>query len=315
MREIIELQLLRKKIHRGFVLAGRILFAACFSFAVGCGVKRTVRIDVPPDARIDRTATFEDLLDIIRNYEGIDSLSSNGLNVTLTTGGKESGQLEEYRSAPGYILLKRPDSIRLVVQTPVTKTSILTLNSAGDNFDVWMPRDNRYLIGKNSAKRLFYSSSSGTTEITFRAAHIFEAIFPQSILLDTPGYFVSMEEAADEKARYYILAFYREGTAARIHTVRKIWIERSGLTIARQQVYQESGQIIGDIVYSNGIRMNGFSLPDSIHIDRPLDAYSLDIEFKSWRINPNLPDNAFVLTPPSGAQIIHLEEKEESTMK
>jgi len=50
-------------------------------------------------------------------------------------------------------------------------------------------------------------------------------------------------------------------------------------------------------------------LPLKMHIDRPLDGYALDMEFKNWRINPDLADNAFILTPPEGAQIIHLIDK------
>ena len=46
-----------------------------------------------------------------------------------------------------------------------------------------------------------------------------------------------------------------------------------------------------------------------IHIDRPLDGYALNLEFKSWRIDPDLPDNAFSLKLPEGVQIIHLVEK------
>jgi len=39
------------------------------------------------------------------------------------------------------------------------------------------------------------------------------------------------------------------------------------------------------------------------------DGYALNLEFKSWRIDPDLPDNAFVLKLPEGAQLIHLIEK------
>ena len=106
-----------------------------------------------------------------------------------------------------------------------------------------------------------------------------------------------------------MLTVNKEGIPPRIDVVRKIWVERVGLTIARQQVFTDAGQIASDIVYLNEARVEGFSFPQRIRIDRPLDAYSLDVEFRNWRINPDLPDDAFVLKPHPGAQIIHLEEK------
>jgi hypothetical protein len=93
--------------------------------------------------------------------------------------------------------------------------------------------------------------------------------------------------------------------------MRRIWIERSELAIARQQIFQEDGQIVSDIQYSGMERTNdAFLLPLKIHLDRPLDGYALNMEFKSksWRVNSGLPDSAFVQPPPNGAQIVHLKE-------
>jgi hypothetical protein len=118
-----------------------------------------------------------------------------------------------------------------------------------------------------------------------------------------------MVEQSDSQAKYYELTVCREGIAPRVYVVRRIWIERVGLTIARQQAFTDEGQIASDIVYSDETRVEGFSFPQRIRIERPLDAYSLDVEFKNWRINPDLPDDAFILRPPPGAQIIHLKER------
>jgi hypothetical protein len=128
-------------------------------------------------------------------------------------------------------------------------------------------------------------------------------------MLNAPGTRYSMEEEEDSEAKYYVFGLYKETEGQRIRTERRLWIERSSLTIARQQLYLDNGQIASDITYSDPIAIDGFLLPLKIHIDRPLDGYALDLEFKSWRINPDLADNTFVLTPPEGAQIILLKEK------
>jgi hypothetical protein len=56
---------------------------------------------------------------------------------------------------------------------------------------------------------------------------------------------------------------------------------------------------------------DGYSLPKIIYMNRPQDGYSFEIELNRdrTRINGNMKDEAFVLDPPEGSQIIHLSEK------
>ena len=276
----------------------------------GCRIRRTIKTTVPPKILQAKTATLEELLGLIRSYDRIHALSST-LDVTYFSGNKESGVIQEIRKQPGYILLKRPNSTHLVVQNFVTKTRELELLSVEDDLSLWIRRGNKLYIGKNSAKDLILRDDTDSSEfkIPIRGGHVFEAIFPQSINLDSPSTRYSKEEASDSVAKYYVLGFYTEGDDQRLATNRRLWIERSSLTISRQQIYDRDGGIMSDIAYSDPVLTDGYYMPSKLHIDRPMNGYALDMEFKSWRINPNLADNAFVLTPPAGAQIIHLTEK------
>jgi hypothetical protein len=282
------------------------LFFGLLTAFSGCGIKTTVKTRVPLNIQQDKTVSFQELLEITRNYDKITSLSSNSIRVVLISGRWETGVLQKYHSAPGYILLKRPGSTRLVIQHPLTKTAVVDLLSVGDDFSVWIPSENKFFVGKNSAKELVFRASGNNPDFTIpiRGTHIFEAILPQSILPNTPEIRVALEEDKDDSRRFYILSFYREGTPPRIHVLRKLWIERTGLTIARQQVYFEDGKIESDIAYSNQSQQDGFPMPLKIHIDRPQDGYALDMEFGSWKVNSDLPDSAFILNPPPEAQIV-----------
>jgi hypothetical protein len=278
----------------------------------GCGIKQTVKVIVPDGIRLAKTAGFDELLGIIRGYDRITALSCSDMKLVFTSLRKiESGELERFRSVDGYILLRRPDSTHMVLLTPVTSSRLLDILSVGDDLAVWYPRKNEFYEGKNTAKVLAVDDPSGTGDFTvpLRGSHIFEAIFPQGVALDTPGVWVAIEQQVQEKGSYYVLCFIKEGTAPRIHTLRKIWIERAGLTIARQQVFTDDGQVASDIVYSNQSNVEGFMMPQDIRIERPLDGYILDLRFATWRINPDLEAGAFELKPPPGAQIIRLREK------
>jgi hypothetical protein len=283
----------------------------CFLAALpgaGCTIKRTIKTKVPDKILEAKMATLEDLFLMFQGSDKIQSLSSF-LEVTFSFGKRESGIIQEIRKQPGYILLRRPDSVRLVVQNFVTKTKELELLSIEDSLSLWIRKGNRLYLGKNSAGELIAEESAENAELNIpvRGSHVFEAIFPQSLKAAESGIRYSKEEAGDSEAKYYVLGFYRDGANQRMLPIRKLWIERSSLTISRQQIYSDDGQIISDISYSRTGLVEGHTLPLSMHIDRPLDGYALDLEFKSWRINPDLPE--FVLTPPDGAQIIHLKDK------
>jgi outer membrane lipoprotein-sorting protein len=307
MRELLGIPLFTAKRRQIPFLALLVLSLLAFS---GCRIKKTIKIEVPQKVLQAKTASFEELLGMLQSYEKIQSLSSS-LEITYSFGKKESGVIQEIKAQPGYIVLKRPDSTHLVVQNFVTKTRELEVLSKEDDLSIYYRRNNALYAGKNSAKNLTIEDAggAGSFSIPIRGGHIYEAIFPQSIRIDAPGFLYSEEEESDPGAKYYVLNIYREGATRRIHIVRKLWIERSSLAIARQQVYLDDGQVESDIAYSNETEINGIKLPLRIHIDRPLDGYALNLEFKSWRIDPDLPDNAFSLKLPDGVQIIHLVEK------
>jgi hypothetical protein len=278
----------------------------------GCGIKKTIKVEVPPHIRSARQAGFEDLLGALRRYDGIKTLSCSDMELGFTsTKKREIGELEKWRSINGYILLRRPDSIHFVLLIPVTKSTFLDVLSVGDKLSVWYPRKNEFYLGRNSQKDFIVEDESGTREfsVPVRGTHIFEAILPQGLPLDSPGTRVSLEELADNQNSYYVLSFFREGKTPRMYLLRKIWIERAGLTIARQQVFEDDGRLVSDIVYSESVLTGSFLMPLRIHIDRPTDGYMLDLKFKKWNVNPDLPENAFELEPPPGARTITLQEK------
>jgi len=257
-----------------------------------------------------KTATLDELLASLAGYsERIATLSSNSLKASYTSGRVESGRLQAYRSAPGYLLLRRPDSILMNIQNPVTKTTLFELVSVGDPFSIWYPRENKVFQGENHMGEIDFE---GHADLTLRPVHIIEAILPQKIDLSKGDLYLSMEEARDASTKYYVLTVSRAAVGRVLHPRRKLWIDRSVLAVSRQQVYDEAGRIVSDISYARLEPVNNMLLPLSIKIDRPEDGYSLDLEFKDWRVNPELPRNAFEFIPPPGAQQIELKEKGKS---
>ncbi len=295
---------------------GSVVLFSLFTFVVlsgsGC-IKKTLRVQVPSRILQAKTATFQELINLVNGYaEKIRSLSSTTMRVTFRSGRVESGKLEEYRSAPGYVLLQRPDSIRLSIQNPITKTSILDLASSGDDFSLWVPTRNKFYVGKNSMTEFTVEGNAETPSFTARPIHVFDAILPPALPIAEPGYGIAMEEAQSPSTKYYVLSLYKIEGEGRLIPVRKYWIDRADMALALQETYGNRGELVSKVDYSNLTSTEGVMLPLSVRIERPVDGYSLDLEFRGWHVNPQFPENAFLLTPPPGAELIPLRAKQEN---
>ncbi len=276
---------------------------------VGCGVKSTVNVRVPSRILSAKAASFQEIVALVDGGTRIRSLSSTTARVSYRSGKIESGKLQQYRSASGYMLLQRPDSLRLSIQNPLTHTAVVELASRGDDFSLWIPSENKFYFGKNSSKTLGVEGDSSFPSFGARPIQIFQAILPPKLPIEVPGFRIAVEEDQDAVARYYVLSVFKDAGDDRLAPVRKFWIERSEMAVERQQTYDDDGALTGIIRYSNFVPFEGVSLPLSIQIDRPRDGYLLDLEFKSWRENVELPAEGFALTPAPGAERIQLIDK------
>ncbi len=276
----------------------------------GCGIKTEVKVPVAPKVAAARTATMQEMLATLHAYDSrITSLASPSLKLSLTTGKAESGKLTQYHNAGGYLLLRRPDSILLNILAPIANTSILTLLSVGDQFEVFSPRENKVYVGRNSAREFDLEGNTEMSAFSARPIHIFEAILPQSLGLDRPGIRLTRTEEQDAEAKYYVLTVLQDTGGLELRSLRRLWIERSQMVVAREETFSDAGELAGVYRYSQFAPYGDVLLPGSIRIERPLDGYSLDLQFRSWRINPDLPEDAFTLKLPDKVVRIVLKEK------
>jgi outer membrane lipoprotein-sorting protein len=292
---------------------GRALTAALLLLltASGCGAKTEVQVAVAPKIAAAKTATLQELLAMLQGYRAkITTLSSRSVKVSLTVAKAESGKAQVYHSAPGYILLRQPSDMLLNVQVPLTKTTAVELLSRDDQFELWSPRDNKLYVGRNSAKGFELEENGQALAFTARPVHIIDAILPHPVSLSQQDARISKTEEQDAEAKYYVLTLYQETGTPELRVLRRLWIERSQMVLAKDETFTESGQLAGIVKYSDPRVFDGIQLPRAIVIDRPLDGYSLGLRFSDWRINPSLEDSAFVLNPPPEAKRIILKEKE-----
>jgi outer membrane lipoprotein-sorting protein len=274
-----------------------------------CRIRKTVKIEVPEKIQQAKVAGFDELISVVNAYaDRISSLSSSTMKATYTSGKVETGVIQTYHSAPGYILLRQPDEIRINIQNPITKTSIAEMLSVGDNFQLWVPSKNKLYLGENSLKEFAAEGQSEGAGFAIRPIHIYDAIVPARLSSGMAIRWMALEEDQDATTKYYVLTGFKEIGSERLFPTRKLWIDRSNLTIARQQFFDE-GRLTGIVSYSDLTLVGGIWLPLSIRIERPVDGYTLYLTFRTWNLNPVLEDAAFILTIPEAAERIVLREK------
>ncbi|MGD0308367.1 MAG: hypothetical protein ABSC02_03675 [Acidobacteriota bacterium] len=257
-----------------------------------------------------RTASLQELVTMIQDSRNrITSLKSSSLKITLTTGKEESGVLQKYHGARGYMLLRRPDDLVLTVQEPIALTTLVQLSSRGDQFQLWNLHDSKLYIGRNSAKGFELEDNGKPIAFTARPTHIFDAILPAPLPVGAPGVRLSSVESQDAVAKYYILAITQDVGSTESHTLRWLWIERSQMVVVKDVSFTDEGEIAGTVDYSDFSRVDGFLLAKGIRIDRPMDGYSLDLHASDWEVNPKLEDDNFILNVPPDVERVMLKEK------
>ena len=150
-----------------------------------------------------------------------------------------------------------------------------------------------------------------------RPQHIYDALLlhdvdPQNEIAVLES---STEQVTDAKTHKpaeqpnYILDVIRKDEQG-WHLARKIFFERVNLTSYRQVVYDRRGLIATIADYSDFHDYNGVSFPDHIDISRPQEEYDIGLSVVSLKLNEPLKPEQFELTPPAGAQIVHLTNGE-----
>ena len=280
----------------------------------GCHGAVSTKHQVPVSEQpVVLNATREELLE---KYNTI-AKSVNTLNATIelkpTAGSKYSGLIEEYHEVKAFLLAQRPDSIRMIGQAPLVGKTVFDMTSDGQQFRVWIPSKNKFLVGqvgvdRNSAKPLE----------NLRPQHLLEALLWPEIQKQEQ---VLFEEFNDETGRYYVLTVLRGGYQMEI--LRKIWFSRADLNVVRLQHYGPKGILLSDIHFSNWQPVSADqdqqqaatapAFPQSIRIERPHDDYQLTLDFTKLALNQEIPADRFQLEQPAGSELVQVDQSDNAS--
>ncbi len=240
---------------------------------------------------IVETASLDELITKLGEFAAIKSSRANvRLQLSITTADRT--KVKEYAEAGGVILIQRPASIRVKASFPVVGTTVFDMTSDGEDFHVYLPTEDRFLTGKNK----FTARSKKRVE-NVRPQHILEAL-----VIDPPREDETVEFMRNDTygaAAYHIVVLKKKGRRA---LSRELWFDRARLTIARQRIYEENGDLATDVWYGSWLEGDP-PFPGVVRIDRPRDGYQLRVSVLEPGVNEEIPAKGFVIEPPEGVKI------------
>jgi outer membrane lipoprotein-sorting protein len=232
------------------------------------------------------------------------------VRMTPVAGSAYSGVIQEYHEVGGFILIARPEMIRVIGQAPLVAKNIFDMVSDGRTFRIFVPSKNEFLVGSTALDRAAKSPIEN-----LRPQHISDSFFWPELPAGTTPLFEQFDALPEH---YYVLTLLRSSGAA-LEIDRKIWFDRADLRIARIQIYGPAGRLDADMTYSDwqpsgdgteNASASGLLFPRQIVIRRPQQDYQLTVAITKLTLNSEISPDRFVLAQPSGSQLVQVGQDE-----
>lgn len=271
------------------------------------------------------TATLEDatkaqlIAGINSTASRMQSLSAS-VDIDTTVSKQKKGktnqyQVTDYPEISGYVLMKKPEMLRMKGLVPVVRSTLFDMVSDGKNFALSVPPKNEFIVGAN---RVGKPSSQAIENL--RPQAVMDALLLKEIDLDNEQ--VVLEQRTEivkdpkthkdmEQADYELIVIRRENNDW--YLSRKIVFNRVDLLPHRQLIYDLEGRVATDAEYENFTNYEGVSFPSIVLINRPIENYSIQLSITKLNLNQPLTDQQFSLNQPPGSKLINLDQKNGNT--
>lgn len=257
-------------------------------------------------ADVVMSATLEQLLTQVETrFNQVQSLNAT-VEVVGSTGGARQGQIKVYTSVDGYIFLRKPEDLRVLLRVPVLGSQAVDMVSDGKTWKLWSPPKHLAMTGVGDTPD---PSQHGFESL--RPKVIFDSLLVRGL---APGQIVDLTQDSriypDPKNKKqlieepdYELSILEPPEGKIAHTLRVIHIGRSSLLPYQQDIYDQNGHVVTQAFYSNYQYFGDIPFAMKIEIKRPQDQFGLVITFTKLILNQKLDDDQFDLKIPDGVPV------------
>jgi outer membrane lipoprotein-sorting protein len=284
------------------------LAAVCISLApalTGCLVHTRSVPKVRP-ADVILSANLDQLIaQTNARYEAIQTLSAT-VELQATVGGGHNGKVTDYPAFSGYIFVRKPEDIHVLLKVPLLGSIGLDMVSTGKTWKLWSPPKNLAMEGTSQVTTPSNNPLENLRPAVFYDSLLVRGVLPTEIVSPTSD----VRELENPKKKHdiieepdYDLEVLSEPKGQITHTLRVVHISRSNLLPYQQDMYNDQGQVVTRAFYSDYQKFGDISFPTRILIRRPLDELSLSLTISKMTFNQKLDDDQFELQVPQGVPI------------
>jgi len=254
-------------------------------------------------AEVVRDATLDQLLQQVETrFNRIQSLNAT-VAIVASEGQARQGQIKVYPSFDGYIFLRKPEDLRVLLRVPVLGSQALDMVSDGKTWKLWIPHNHVAMTGigemtdptQHGLESLRPKVIFDSLQVRGLASDQLVGLTQDSRVLPDPKDKKQLIEEPD-----YELSLMERPQGHSVHTLRVIHIGRSTLLPYQQDIYDRFGNVVTQAFYSDYQNFGDIPFPMKIEIKRPQDQYSLTITIIKLTVNQKLDDDQFELKFPEG---------------
>jgi outer membrane lipoprotein-sorting protein len=274
----------------------------------GC-LRHTRILEKPLPANVVISASAEQLVQRIdEQYDSIQSLSAT-VYIRASVGGARKGKVTEYTSVRGFILMRKPDRLRVLGLLPVLETRAFDMASNGDQFTLWMPTKGKAVTGTDTVGKPSANPLENLRPSVFLDSLLIRSVKPDEMVYVTNNTRVVRDPHSKhlmEEPDYDLGILRRMKGSNELFPVRVIYISRADLLPYQQDVYDDSGTLITEATYSDYQDFGQIKFPMKITIQRPQDEYEIGLTIEKLTLNLPLADDQFQLKVPRGTPVKRL---------
>ena len=255
-----------------------------------------------------QSATQQELVDAINARAGKIKTMQATVDIDTSVGGVNKGQVTDYKEIRGYVLARKPSMLRMIGLMPIVRNRAFDMVSDGQDFKLWIPPKNRFLVGRNDQ---IVDPGKQSIE-NLRPQHIYDALLLREVdpekeiaVLESDEEIVRDKDGHPVEQAAYHLDIARKGERGWFLS-RKIIFSRTDLLPHRQLVYDDFGNLATDARYEKYEDYGGIQFPSQIEIRRPREEYDIVLHMVKLQLNGALTDEQFALAQPPGAEVKQL---------
>jgi len=275
----------------------------------GCSLLPTTRkLPVPKAPARVQDATPKELVESInKRWDALNTLTAT-VEIQATELKTDKGLAKDFPSCRGYIVLRKPDMLR--VAGTYLGAKVFDMASNGHRFTLVIPLKDLAIEGSNTVKERSENQMLNLRPDFFLDSIVVRGLDPKDEYMSTADT-LTVEDAAKKHLlsvpEYVLSVVRRNADSQELRLMRRITFHRDDLLPYGQDIYDSNGNLETQVTYSDYAEFSAGEYPSRVTILRPMEGIRLVMTVIRVQENVDLPADEFEVQIPAGTKIQKLE--------